>query len=199
MRSRVLLVVFIVLAVSIPPANANTVIDYCAKKSDASVRAIYDGTCKKNERSLGTSAIEPAGKRPNALHPLMKNRWLSAQRAAKLEGVVLKYSTAYRSLSFQRYLFEQEIRETGSRKEAMKEVLPPKISMHPWGLAVDVMRFTKIDKKRAKWLQIHGYKWGLCRRYDNEFWHFEPRTAPGVPCPPRQKDALSAFYESKGN
>ena len=196
---RKLVVLLLMLAFSSPPpVVASTVIDYCAKKSDATVRAITDGTCKKNERSLGNAPIEPSGKRPTALHPLMKNRWLSAQRAAKLAGVVLEYSTAYRSLSFQRYLFQKEIKETGSRKAAMKEVLPPKISMHPWGLAIDVKRFTGTDKKRAKWLQVNGYQWGLCRRYDNEFWHFEPRTAPGTPCPPRQPDALSAYYESKG-
>lgn len=195
------LVVSLVLIsfLTVSPVHADTVIDYCAKKSDSSVRAITEGTCKKNERSLGNSTIEPIGKRPKALHPLMKNRWLAAQNAAKRAGVVLKYSTAYRSLSFQRYLFQQEIKETGSRKKAMKEVLPPKVSMHPWGLAIDVMRFTQTDRKRAKWLQKNGYKWGLCRRYDNEFWHFEPRTTPGSPCPPRQPDALSAYYESKDN
>ena len=185
-------------SLTVSPVHADTVSDYCAKKSDSTVRAITEGTCKKSERSLGNSTIEPVGKRPKALHPLMKNRWLAAQRAAELAGVVLKYSTAYRSLSFQRYLFQQEIKETGSRKKAMKEVLPPKVSMHPWGLAIDVMRFTSVDRKRAKWLQKNGYKWGLCRRYDNEFWHFEPRTTPGTPCPPRQPDALSAYYESKG-
>ncbi len=197
---RKLLVILVFLSfLPVSPAKSNTVLDYCAKKSDSVVRAITEGTCKKNERSLGNAPIEPTGKRPNALHPLMKNRWLAAQNAAKLDGVVLKYSTAFRSLSFQRYLFQQEVKETGSRKEAMKEVLPPKISMHPWGLAIDVMRFNSVDKKRAKWLQNNGYKWGLCRRYDNEFWHFEPRTTPGTPCPPRQPDALSAYYESKEN
>ncbi|MFZ9309258.1 MAG: D-alanyl-D-alanine carboxypeptidase family protein [Candidatus Nanopelagicales bacterium] len=188
----------VVITIGAVPAEASGIIDYCAKKSDSSVRAITEGSCKKSERSLGNSTIEPVGKRPNALHPLMKNRWLAAQRAAKLAGVVLEYSTAFRSLSFQRYLFQQEIKETGSRKEAMKEVLPPKISMHPWGLAIDVKRFNTTDKKRAKWLEKNGYKWGLCRRYDNEFWHFEPRTTPGTKCPARQPDALSAYYESQG-
>ncbi|MGA0856984.1 MAG: hypothetical protein ACO3P3_02300, partial [Candidatus Nanopelagicales bacterium] len=102
----------VVITIGAVPAEASGIIDYCAKKSDSSVRAITEGSCKKSERSLGNSTIEPVGKRPNALHPLMKNRWLAAQRAAKLAGVVLEYSTAFRSLSFQRYLFQQEIKET---------------------------------------------------------------------------------------
>lgn len=196
MKARIVSIALLISLTTLP-VEAATVIDYCAKKSDSSVRAITEGTCKKGERSLGNSTIEPVGKRPKKLHPLMKNRWLAAQQAAKLAGVALEYSTAYRSLSFQKYLFQQEIKETGSRKEAMKEVLPPKVSMHPWGLAIDVKRFTATDKKRAKWLEKNGYKWGLCRRFDNEFWHFEPRTTPGTQCPPRQPDALSAFYESQ--
>ena len=97
----------VVITLGALPAEASGVIDYCAKKSDSSVRAITEGSCKKSERSLGNSTIEPVGKRPNALHPKMKNRWLAAQRAAKLAGVVLEYSTAYRRLSLQRYLLQQ--------------------------------------------------------------------------------------------
>jgi hypothetical protein len=36
------------------------------------------------------------------------------------------------------------------------------------------------------WLQKNGWKYGLCRRYDNEPWHFEALTSPGGHCPALQ-------------
>jgi D-alanyl-D-alanine carboxypeptidase len=33
------------------------------------------------------------------------------------------------------------------------------------------------------WLEVNGYKFGLCRVYENEWWHFEPLVAPGQQCP----------------
>jgi hypothetical protein len=35
----------------------------------------------------------------------------------------------------------------------------------------------------AQWLEVNGYKFGLCRVYENEWWHFEPLVAPGQQCP----------------
>jgi D-alanyl-D-alanine dipeptidase len=32
-------------------------------------------------------------------------------------------------------------------------------------------------------LEANGYRFGLCRRYENEWWHFEPLVAPGTQCP----------------
>jgi hypothetical protein len=37
----------------------------------------------------------------------------------------------------------------------------------------------------ASWLDKNGWRYGLCRPYENEPWHFEALTAPGTQCPPR--------------
>ena len=39
------------------------------------------------------------------------------------------------------------------------------------------------DSGRAGWLEIHGSEFGLCRIFENEWWHFEPVIAPGWKCP----------------
>ena len=44
-------------------------------------------------------------------------------------------------------------------------------------------------KKAAAWLEKNGYKYGQCRRYENEWWHFEPVIAPGGTCPVLLADA----------
>lgn len=39
----------------------------------------------------------------------------------------------------------------------------------------------------ASWLEGNGVRLGLCRRYDNEPWHFERlAAAKGSSCPPRE-------------
>jgi hypothetical protein len=45
------------------------------------------------------------------------------------------------------------------------------------------------DKSGASWLEANGATFGLCRVYENEWWHFEPLTAPGGICPPLLPDA----------
>ena len=65
---------------------------------------------------------------------------------------------------------------------ASKWVLPPKKSNHPWGIAIDV-NYGKGSRAATKWLERNGYKFGLCRRYKNEWWHFEPLVGPGQNCP----------------
>ena len=42
----------------------------------------------------------------------------------------------------------------------------------------------------AAWLEEHGVRFGLCRRYDNEPWHFERlAAAKGSTCPAREPHA----------
>ena len=64
-------------------------------------------------------------------------------------------------------------------------MLPPARSAHVRGQAVDVG-----PKAGAAWLEEHGVRFGLCRRYDNEYWHFELlAAAKGSACPRRQAHA----------
>jgi hypothetical protein len=51
-----------------------------------------------------------------------------------------------------------------------QRVLPPERSAHVRGIAVDVR-----PVEGARWLEAHGWRHGLYRVYDNEWWHFEYR------------------------
>jgi len=178
---------------STQPAMANNkVIDVCANKSTAKVRSITTGKCEYSEWSLGAAQIKPGKKHPNAMRTQMANRWYAVRVAAAKAGYTLIMTSGFRRLVDQQYLYKRAIEKYGSAKKAAEFVLPPKYSMHPWGLAIDINR-NKGLKSAAKWVELNGWKWGLCRRYDNEFWHFEPLIAPGKKCPPREPNALSAI------
>jgi hypothetical protein len=169
------------------PASAeeSPVIDYCAKKTTGKVRAITEGTCTKKERSLGAGPIARGETHPTALVPQFKARYEAAKAAAKKKGHTLAITSGYRSLERQEVLFQRAIKRHGSAEAASKWVLPPEKSNHPWGLAIDINYGAggAKGKKAAAWLEKNGYKYGLCRRYQNEWWHFEPLVAPCQKCP----------------
>lgn len=191
MRTRLYLAIVWVLASSLilsaVPAVAadDTIVNYCASKSTAKVRPIYSGKCLKSEWSLGAKAIKRGKDRPKALVPKMNSRFKAAKLAAKKSGHTLNMTSGYRSYSRQKYLYERAIKRHGSAEAASKWVLPPGKSNHPWGIAIDINYGTggTKGKKAAAWLEKNGYKYGLCRRYKNEWWHFEPLVAPGTKCP----------------
>lgn len=167
------------------PTSSPVVVDVCAKKTTAKLRRIYDGQCDSTEWSLGAKKLTKGKNRPKALRAQMKARFKAAEKAAAKKGYELNITSGWRSLSYQQMLFDRAVARHGSTKAASKWVLPPKKSMHPWGLAIDV-NYGSGSKKAAKWLETNGYKYGLCRRYDNEWWHFEPLVAPGEKCPARE-------------
>ena len=162
-----------------PPATAD-VIEVCALKSDGTVRTIEEGTCAGNELALGATRLYHGTKRPKGLRPEMMRRFRAARAAARKDGVRIQITSGYRSLVYQALLFKRSVRRNGPNQ---KWVLPPKLSDHPWGTAIDI-NYKAGKKSGAKWVEVNGYKWGLCRAYGNEWWHFEPLTAPGTPCPP---------------
>ncbi|MDN5726714.1 MAG: D-alanyl-D-alanine carboxypeptidase family protein [Propionibacteriales bacterium] len=112
------------------------------------------------------------------LDPDLEKAFGRARKAAKADGVSVSIRTGYRSAKRQQDLFENEIAATGSRKAALKRVLPAKSSMHVRGGAIDVK-----PQAGATWLEKNGSEWGLCRRYENEWWHFELMIDPGGTCP----------------
>jgi D-alanyl-D-alanine dipeptidase len=192
-RKRVILVataLFLSLLAPTYPVNADEapIIDYCGGKSSGKVRAITEGSCKKTERSLGNAALTQPEKRPTQLVTQLNARFLVARAAAQKKGYDINITSGYRSLDRQGYLFKQAVKKYGSKDEATKWVLPAEKSNHPWGLAIDInygISGTKA-KQSATWLDKNGYKFGLCRRYQNEWWHFEPLVAPGTPCPVKE-------------
>ena len=143
--------------------------------------------CEKTEVSLGAGAIPHSLIRPLELDKQVVYRFKAAQAAAARDGQKIYIVSGYRSLSRQRTLFNQAIRKYKSVDEASKWVAPPLISHHPWGIAIDVNY--PDEPVGAGWLETHGYKYGLCRVFENEWWHFEPVIAPGWKCPPLVPDA----------
>ena len=182
------LTVLIALLISASSASAIEIPLLCAdsKTFDLRVSNVID-RCLETELSLGESPIAYSLTAPKTLNKTLEYRFLAAQAAAKKEGVSLQITSGYRSLSRQKYLFDQAIRKYGSYKEAAKWVLPPEISHHPLGLAIDV-NYPK-NPETAKWLEVNGYKFGLCRVFKNEWWHFEGNIAPGWKCPKMYKSA----------
>jgi LAS superfamily LD-carboxypeptidase LdcB len=143
--------------------------------------------CEKTELSLGAGAISRSLIRPTEIDQQLLTRFKAAQAAAKKDGQVIYIVSGFRSLSRQKTLFANAVRKYGSAAQASKWVAPPLISHHPWGVAIDVNY--PDEPVGAGWLEIHGSKFGLCRVFENEWWHFEPVIAPGWKCPALVPDA----------
>ncbi|WP_338040085.1 M15 family metallopeptidase [Nocardia huaxiensis] len=120
----------------------------------------------------------------DGLDPALAAAYSSAAAAAQAEGVSMYINSGYRSPGEQQVLWEQGLATYGSPDETRKWVLPPEESTHVSGKAIDVG-----PRSGAQWLEDNGYRWGLCRTFDNEWWHFERVGAPGAACPARVPDA----------
>jgi zinc D-Ala-D-Ala carboxypeptidase len=118
------------------------------------------------------------------LEPGLAAAYTLAENQAHAEGVGLYINSGYRSPGEQQALWDDGVRTYGSPEEARKWVLPPNESTHVHGRAVDVG-----PEVGAQWLEANGNRWGLCRIYQNEWWHFELATAPGSTCPALRADA----------
>ena len=185
--------VFIAFLVVFSPLNgfsyaSDTIPLQCMDKKtfDLRVSNVIKG-CEKTEVSLGAGAIPRSLIRPTALDKQLIYRFKAAQAAAKKDGQKIYIVSGFRSLERQKVLFAQAVRKYGSEKVASKWVAPPLISHHPWGVAIDVNYPN--EPVGAGWLEVHGAKFGLCRVFENEWWHFEPVIAPGWKCPALVPDA----------
>ena len=160
----------------------------CMNKETFSLRVsnVIKG-CEKTEVSLGAGAIPHSLIRPTALDKQLVYRFKAAQAAAAKDGQRIYIVSGFRSLSRQKSLYNQAIRKYRSVDEASKWVAPPLGSHHPWGIAIDVNYPN--EPVGAGWLEVHGSKFGLCRVFENEWWHFEPVIAPGWKCPALVPDA----------
>jgi len=104
--------------------------------------------------------------------------------AAAEDGVDLTVTSGLRSVAEQRVLWDEALETYGSEREAARWVLPPELSAHVQGLAVDVG-----PAAGAAWLADHGARWGLCQIFANEPWHFERATKNKGTCPELLPDA----------
>lgn len=120
---------------------------------------------------------------PTALDPRVEERFTDAQDAAGAEGVELTITSGWRSVDDQQLLVDEMVSTYGSVEEARRWVLPPEKSAHVAGLAIDVG-----PRDGAAWLEERSLDFGLCRTYDNEWWHFELMPDGGT-CPERWTDS----------
>lgn len=161
----------------------------CFEVNSATIRVTSHKNCPADLVDLGSEKLsESATGYIFDIHPLLRARFEAAQASAKLVGVHLYITSGFRSEDRQADLFAEAVEKYGSESEAAKWVLPPQFSHHPDGLAIDVNY--PGDRAGAKWLESNGSRFGLCRVYANEWWHFEGVIGPGEICPEMAPNAL---------
>lgn len=105
---------------------------------------------------------------PRRLRPDVLGAWRRLHTEAKRQGIELCLQDGKRSRGQQRREFDEAVRRFGSPELAARYVLPPEKSEHVKGIAADVQPFAS-----AAWVERTGHALGWCRRYENEYWHFE--------------------------
>lgn len=160
----------------------------CFETVTATIRVTTADSCPASFFSLGSSALSQESETVTALHPILSNRFEAARLVAQRSGVYLYITSGFRDEARQAVLFEEALKKYGSETEAAKWVLPADSSHHPDGLAIDVNY--PGNRPGAQWLEKNGSRFGLCRVYANEWWHFEGVIAPGESCPPLAPNAL---------
>jgi zinc D-Ala-D-Ala carboxypeptidase len=108
----------------------------------------------------------------------------NAANAAAVEGIHLTVSSGWRSPQFQQHLLDDAILTYGSFEAARQYVQTPQASKHVTGQAVDIG-----GAGADGWLAGNAARFGLCRIYANEWWHFELTTDPAGVCPPQLPNA----------
>ncbi|MEZ0114172.1 D-alanyl-D-alanine carboxypeptidase [Catenulispora sp. EB89] len=94
--------------------------------------------------------------------------FLAAQKAAQAAGLSFVLNSGYRSAAYQQRVFDCWVKQLGSPQAARQYALPPNESAHVQGYAMDIA-----PPSAASWLESTAGKYGLCRRYQDETWHFE--------------------------
>ncbi|MCR1784089.1 M15 family metallopeptidase [Nocardioides carbamazepini] len=132
----------------------------------------------------GTSAYDDAHAGVTELDPDLLRALRRAATDAVDDDVDIVVNSGWRSPEYQQRLLDEAVATYGSRAEAARWVATPETSPHVSGDAVDVG-----PADAAAWLATHGARYGLCRIYDNEPWHYELRPdAADRGCPPRYPD-----------
>ena len=124
----------------------------------------------------------------DGLNPAVTRAITRAREAALAQGITIDIVSGYRTNATPQQLFDPAATKYGSRAAAPRWVLPPDKSAHVTGAAIDVGPYAA-----AQWLEKNGVSFGLCRRYANEYWHFELLApAKGQPCPALEANAASS-------
>lgn len=102
------------------------------------------------------------------LDPALLRAIQGAATAAAADGITMTITSGWRSTEFQQRLLDDAVRTYGSLAAARQFVQTPAMSKHVTGDAVDVG-----GAGADQWLMANGSRFGLCRIYANELWHFE--------------------------
>lgn len=113
------------------------------------------------------------------LDPALLRAIQGAATAAAADGITMTITSGWRSPEFQQQLLDNAVRTYGSLAAARQYVQTPAMSKHVTGEAVDVG-----GAGADEWLISNGSRFGLCRIYANELWHFELAADPAGHCPP---------------
>lgn len=120
------------------------------------------------------------------LNPALLTAIQQAAGAAAADGITLTITSGWRSPEFQQQLLDDAVATYGSMAAARQFVQTPQRSHHVQGQAVDVG-----GVGAAQWLMVNGPRFGLCRTYANETWHFELSADTAGNCPALLPDASS--------
>ena len=112
---------------------------------------------------------QDAAQKFNGMTRGTQQAFLAAQAAAKEAGITpFVLNSGYRSAAYQQRIFDCWVAQLGSAQAARQYALPPNQSAHVAGYAMDIA-----PQSAASWLESTAGKYGLCRRYVDEPWHFE--------------------------
>ncbi len=118
------------------------------------------------------------------LNPALLTAVQQAAGAAAADGITMTITSGWRSPEFQQQLLDDAVATYGSLAAARLYVQTPERSKHVLGQAVDLG-----GPAADAWLQTNGARFGLCRIYANEPWHFELAVDAAGGCPPMLPNA----------
>jgi len=142
------------------------------------------GAASANADLQALSPYDVANPAVAYLDPALLRAVQQAAGAAAADGVTMTITSGWRSPEFQQQLLDDAVAIYGSMAAARQYVQTPQASRHVTGQAVDIGGYGADD-----WLIAHGARFGLCRIYANELWHFELAADAAGVCPPLRPDA----------
>ncbi len=111
--------------------------------------------------------------------------------AARAEGITLLVSSTYRSYSYQKSVFERNVKEMG-KTEAERVSAPPGMSQHQLGTAIDFGSITDefATTAQSRWLSSNAAKFGFSLSFPKgmepvtgymwESWHYRYISQPAA-------------------
>lgn len=148
------------------------------------VAGLVAGTVPANAEVAAISPFDVGDPAIGRLDPALRSAVQQAAAAAAADGVSITVTSGWRSLEFQQWLLDDAVAAYGSVAAARRFVQTPGQSRHVLGQAADLG-----GAGADQWLTGNAARFGLCRIYANEPWHFELAAGPGGGCPPLLPDA----------